>query len=119
MIVHPHMLPSLSPESTVLYFFYVCIYILLSRYSNNRNLNLCLHNKYLLGGLVFKIFKIVKIVFLLCLYVRYNWFFPTEASPPTSLKFAHVPTRKNENSHPAPNFYLPRPRHQKFILLTK
>ena len=33
---------------------FTSIYILLSRYWNNRDLNLCLLNKYLLGGLVFK-----------------------------------------------------------------
>ena len=38
------------------YFFiisFTSIYNLLSRYSNKRNLNLCLPNKYLLGGLIF------------------------------------------------------------------
>ena len=46
-------------------------------------------------GLVFKIFKIVKRVFLLCFYVRGNRVFPTGVSPPTSLKFAHSRTRTN------------------------
>ena len=74
---------SASPHASFIltrkYFFIVSftsIYILLSRYSNNRNLNLRLFNKYLLGGLVFKIFKIVKIVFLRCFYVTDNRVFP-------------------------------------------
>ena len=70
------------PKKTPFLDTFHAVYILLSRYSNNRNLNLCLHNKYLLGGLVFKFFKIVKIVFLLCFYVRDNRVFRTGGSPP-------------------------------------
>ena len=102
---------SASPHASFIltrkHFFIVSftsIYILLSRYSNNRNLNLCLLNKYLLDGLVFKIFKIAKRVFLPCFYVRYNRVFPTGESPPTSQKFAHPPTRKS----PLVNFLLTR-----------
>ena len=76
---------------TRMYFFilsFMSIYILLSTYSNNGNLNLCLLNKYLLGGIFFKIFKIVKRVFLCYFYVRDNRVFPTVGSLPTSLKFA-------------------------------
>ena len=63
------------PASFILtrnYFFIVSftsIYNLLSRYSNKRNLNLCLPNKYLLGGLIFKIFKNVKRVILLIAFI--------------------------------------------------
>ena len=42
-----------EPEKTPFLDPFLEVYILLSRYSNNRNLKLCLHNKYLLGGLGF------------------------------------------------------------------
>ena len=42
-----------GPEKTPYLNTFNALYILLSRYSNNRNLNLCLHNNYLPGGLVF------------------------------------------------------------------
>ena len=60
------------PKKTPFLDTFHAVYILLLRYSGNRNLNLSLHNKYLLGALVFKIFKIVKIVFFPCFYVRDN-----------------------------------------------
>ena len=85
------------------------VYIWLSRYSNNKNLNLCLHNKYLLGGLVFKVFKIA---FLLCFYVRDNRVFPTGGSPhpaPPAENLLISSTRKN-------SLPVKLPRHQIFYL---
>ena len=86
----------------------VCI--LLSTYSDNRNLNLFLLNKYLLGDLVFYIFEIVKGVFLICIYVRNNRVFSTGVSPPTSLKFSHLPTGINSPSGrlPTDKFFVPK-----------
>ena len=88
---------SASPRASFIltrkYFFIVSftsIYILLSRCSNNRNLNLCLPNKYLFAGLVFLNFQDCKKIFSFnCFYVGDNRVFSTWGRPTTSLKFAH------------------------------
>ena len=66
---------------------------------------------YLLGGLFFLIFKIVQRVLLLCSYLKDNSFFPTGKSPFTSLKFAHLPTRKYSTNgrHPQHQFFSATP----------
>ena len=87
------------------------VYILLTRYSNNRNLNLCLHNKYLHRGLVLKIFKIIKIVFLPCFYVRDNRIFPTGGSPPHQPRICSSPPPVRLPPHQI--FISPSP-HQQF-----
>ena len=112
---------SASPHASFIltrrYFFIVSftsIYILSSRHSNNINLNLCLLNKQLYTCLVavFKIFKIVKRVFLLCFYVRDNRVFPTGGSPATSLKFAHPSHQEQFSPHQASSSSI------KFLFLT-
>ena len=89
----PHASFILTRKNVIIILF-ASIYILLSRYSNNRNLNLCLLSKYYLGGL-----NVLKRVFFLCFYVRDNRVFLTGGVPPINLKFFHPPHQK-KNSLP-------------------